>query len=193
MTDPAYRALRESAIVVEPLERSLGVFYGPKAPEVLNGLVSNEIAALAAGCGAYAVALTPKGKIIADLRVLRLQDDVLVDVTAAASDGWWAMVRKYVNPRLSRFEDLSSTMSAVGLFGPAAARLVEAASGERVDSLAIYAHRPLRIASLASRSRSCAFLTPACRGLCRTVRAGNVPPCGTRCWRPEPLRASNRR
>ena len=41
-----YHALRTTALLVDFGDRSRGVFHGAKAAEVLNGLVSNEVAAL---------------------------------------------------------------------------------------------------------------------------------------------------
>lgn len=99
------------------------LFPGPKGAEVLNGLVTNEVTALAAGQGCYAVALTPKGKIIADLTILRRHDDLLVMVPAAAWNGWADMVRKYVNPRLTRYADVTGEWVRVDVIGPGAMEL----------------------------------------------------------------------
>ena len=146
--EQAYTALREGALLVDLSQGSRGVFHGPKAASVLNGLVTNEVASLAPGEGVYAAALTPKGKVLADVRILRRDDDLLVDVSAAAAAGWWAMIRKYVNPRLSRFEDVSSSLGALGLFGPGAAMALGAAAGQGAPELAVHAHAPLLLAGV---------------------------------------------
>lgn len=141
-----YQALRTGALLVDFSHRSRGLFHGPKAAEVLNGLVSNEVAALGSGEGTYAVALTPKGKILADLRLLRRDADVLVDVAAAAGAGWWSMVKKYVNPRLARYEDVSASTGALGVIGPASTALLERLGGLELAALPPYGHRTTTIA-----------------------------------------------
>jgi len=144
----AYDALRHGALLVDLGARSRGVFHGAKAAEVVNGLVTNDVAALAPGRGAYAAALTPKGKVIADLRVLRRDGDVFVDVGEAAAPGWWAMVRKYVNPRLARFEDVSALVGSLGIFGPRARAVVESAAHQALGEVPMYSHHALQIATV---------------------------------------------
>jgi glycine cleavage system aminomethyltransferase T len=113
MTTPA--ALRTGAPVLL-FDRSARLrmqFTGPKAAESLTGLVTNDVLALCGGDGEYACALTPKGRVIADVRILAIAGDdgtvqsLLVDSNAAAGVGFAAMIRKYVNPRLARYADIS--------------------------------------------------------------------------------------
>lgn len=120
--DPSreYAALRESAGAVRRDERARWVMSGPRAAEVLSGLVTNDVEALTPGTGCYAAALTPKGRIIADVRILRRDEDFFVDVASRAAAGWSAMVRKYVNPRMAQYEDVSATTGCVGCYGPRA-------------------------------------------------------------------------
>ncbi|MBL8960462.1 MAG: folate-binding protein YgfZ [Gemmatimonadetes bacterium] len=92
-------------------------FTGPQAATVVNGLVTNDVVALGAGQGCYAVALTPKGKIVADLRIYRTDDAVLTDTTIEAAEGWKALVRKFVNPRLSKYTDQTPTLGFFELYG----------------------------------------------------------------------------
>jgi tRNA-modifying protein YgfZ len=61
-----------------------------------------------------------KGKIIADVRIFARGDDLLLDTPAAAAPGFLAMIRKYVNPRLARYADVSAILRTVGVFGPRA-------------------------------------------------------------------------
>ena len=138
-----YEALRRRAIVVNRNHRHRMRFSGPKAAEVLTGLVTNDVPALAPGQGQYAAALTAKGKVIADLRVLALEDSILTDVSPRAGEGWSAMVRKYVNPRLAKYVDETSSLMCVGVFGVQARYVVEEITGVGHSALAIltpYSH-----------------------------------------------------
>ncbi|MEO7965816.1 MAG: glycine cleavage T C-terminal barrel domain-containing protein [Gemmatimonadaceae bacterium] len=136
-----YAAIRLHAAVADRSVRSRGTFAGPKSADVLTGLVTNDILALTPGYGAYAAALTPKGKIIADVRVFARQSDFFVDVPPRAAAGFWSMVRKFVNPRLSRFDDISSHVSELAVLGPKSVDTLRRALGEEsaaVESLSIF-------------------------------------------------------
>ncbi|HJQ19731.1 MAG TPA: hypothetical protein VJ867_05220 [Gemmatimonadaceae bacterium] len=138
-----YDALHRRAIVVDRSHRHRMRFAGDKAADALNGLLTNDVTALHAGSGAYAAALTPKGKVAADVRVLRLETDILVDAPARARDGWVSIVRKYVNPRLAKYTDASDTMRSIGVFGAQARYVVEEMTGVGHSALALmlpYAH-----------------------------------------------------
>lgn len=115
-------------------------FTGPQATETLNGLLTNDIAKLAPGTGAYAAALTSKGKVIADLRVFALGDgSFTVDTSPAAGAPLLAMLKKFVNPRLAKFADLSAASCTIRVAGPVAAQTVATATGvarETLDALA---------------------------------------------------------
>ncbi len=120
-----YDRLRADAGLADRSDRLRMTFVGPKAAETLTGLVTNDVLALQPGHGAYAAALTPKGKIIADLRIFcRAEGDFLVDVPMAAATGFVAMIGKYVNPRLARYADVSGTLACLGVVGPHARQVV---------------------------------------------------------------------
>ena len=85
ITEHAYKALQGGAVVVDRSDRLRMRFSGAKAAESLSGLVTNDVTALKAGTGQYAAALTPKGKVIADVRIFAREDGLLVDVTGAAA------------------------------------------------------------------------------------------------------------
>jgi folate-binding protein YgfZ len=139
-----YDALRRRAIVVNRNHRARMMFTGAKAGEVLTGLVTNDVAALAVGQGQYAAALTPKGKVAADLRVLKLEGDrFLTDASPRARDAWFGIVRKFVNPRLAKYSDESASLHALGVFGVQARYVVEQITGIGHSALGLlvpYAH-----------------------------------------------------
>ena len=127
----AYHELRTDAVVVHRSARMRMTFSGGKAKEALGGLLTNDVAALTPGQGHRAVALTPKGRVIALVRVMERGADVLVDADAAAGPGFISMIRKYVNPRLAKYVDITASSRCIGIYGPnSAAKLASAlASG----------------------------------------------------------------
>jgi folate-binding protein YgfZ len=138
-----YDAVRQTAIVVDRSARGRMRLIGPKAREVLSGLVTNDIAALQTSQGQYAVALTPKGKIIIDLRVYARDGELWIDGPPLAWSGWLQTARKYINPRLARHEELSTRYASLGVYGVAAAAILARSIGvpsDELESLALYAH-----------------------------------------------------
>jgi folate-binding protein YgfZ len=138
-----YAALRRTAILVDRSHRTRMAFEGDRRIETLTGLVTNDVGALSIGTGQYAAALTPRGKIIADVRVFAREQELLVDVPVRAAAGWIAMVHKYVNPRSTRYIDRTESLTDVGVFGVHARSIVAAISGIGADTLAAlapYAH-----------------------------------------------------
>ena len=134
-----YEALRRRAIVVNRSHRGRMRFTGEKAADVLTGLVTNDVGALGAGQGQYAAALTAKGRIVADMRLLRVDDGFITDVSARARDAWSALVRKYVNPRLAKYSDETATLQVVGVYGTQARYVVEQMTGVGHTALALLA------------------------------------------------------
>jgi len=63
------------------LDRGYVEVSGPQAEEFLERMLSNEVAGLAAGEARQALLLTPKGRIVAPLRVVRTSPDGFVLVT----------------------------------------------------------------------------------------------------------------
>src|SRR6266550_5607381 len=112
-----YSALHNGALFFDRSDRTRMRISGPKAAELITGMVTNDVSALVPGEGQYAAALTPKGKIVADLRILALDDGLLIDTSVSAAPGWKEMVRKYVNPRIAPYHDLTSELSDFGIFG----------------------------------------------------------------------------
>jgi len=138
-----YGALRQRAILVDRTHRTRMTFDGDRRVDTLTGLVTNDIAALTPGSGLYAAALTPRGKIIADVRVFARESDLLVDVPVRAAPGWLAMIRKFVNPRTTRYADQSEALADIGVFGSRARAIAATVAGVNADalgSLAAYSH-----------------------------------------------------
>lgn len=133
-------ALRTGAALVDRGAGLRMIVTGAKAGDTLTGLLTNDVLALVPGTGQYAAALTAKGKIIADVRVFARDDDFLLDTTEAAAPGFSAMIRKFVNPRLARYADVSAILRTIGVFGPAAAATLARALRIDVQALSGLSH-----------------------------------------------------
>jgi len=119
-----YSVLHNGALFFDRSDRMRIRISGAKAAELVAGMVTNDVSALVPGEGQYAAALTPKGKIVADLRIFALEDGFLIDTSAAAGPGWKEMIRKYINPRVAPYHDVSAELSDIGVFGRSARSVV---------------------------------------------------------------------
>jgi folate-binding protein YgfZ len=113
-----------SLLLVDRSGRTRMTFSGEKAKESLNGLVTNDVTKLGEGVAMRAAALTPKGRVIALVRIIDRGAELLVDTDAAAGPGFVAMIRKFVNPRLAKHADVTASTGCLGVYGEGAASVV---------------------------------------------------------------------
>ena len=126
-----YELLRESAGMVERPGRAVIELRGGEAAEFLQGQVTNDVEALAPGEGCYAALLDHKGKLRADMRVLRLAPDrLLVDAEAAARPVLTHNFQTYSLGRDVRSTDLTGERVVLSLIGPEARSLADPAPPE---------------------------------------------------------------
>jgi folate-binding protein YgfZ len=190
-----YASLSEGAMLVDRSVRGRTRFDGPKAAEMLTGLVTNDVLSLAPGHGQYAAALSPKGRIVADVRIFSRADHLLVDVPPRARAGWDALVRKYINPRVAPYIDVGTEMRQLAIAGPAARAIVCGAASlarEALAGLAPYAHidaeiagRPamiVRIPDLEADGYEIFFPADAFGAIWQRLIAGGATPGGLLAW-----------
>jgi folate-binding protein YgfZ len=121
-----YAALTERCGLVDRSERGKLALTGGEAREFLHGQVSNDIEALEPGQGCYAAFLTPKGKMLGDLRVLNFGDALFLDTERVSLQ---ALFNRVLHFKLGRDVELHKRTLERGLLslvGPGA-RAVAAA------------------------------------------------------------------
>lgn len=104
-------------LLIDRSDRARIELSGAHAVATLNGLVTNDVATLKPGQGQYAAALTAKGKIVADMIVLMLDDRLQLHTSPVAAPGLRAMLTKFVNPRFAMLNDASDTTGDLTLVG----------------------------------------------------------------------------
>lgn len=77
---PQYRTIASGAAWLDRSALGRLRFHGPDAASFLHALVTNDVAGLFPGRGVYAAWLTPQGRMITDLRLLRDEDRVVAGV-----------------------------------------------------------------------------------------------------------------
>jgi tRNA-modifying protein YgfZ len=148
-----YGALTERCGLVDRSERGKLALTGTEAREFLHGQVSNDIEALEPGRGCYAAFLTPKGKMLGDLRVLNLGDELFLDTERVSLQSLFNMIRNY---KLGRDVELHKRtverglLSLVGRGARAAAGAADLGSAEHDNAAGEIGGVPVRLVATAA-------------------------------------------
>ena len=121
-TPDAYRAMAETCALVDRSERGKLALTGGEAKEFMQGQVSNDIEGLEPGTGCYAAFLTPKGKMLGDLRVLDTGDELLLDCERVALQELFNMIRRFKLGRDVELHKRTVECGLLSLIGPARPR-----------------------------------------------------------------------
>jgi len=119
-----YRALRTTGGVVRRIDRGVLSITGKDRATWLQGLVTNDILALAEGQSRYAAYLTPQGRMITDMNVLARADRLLLDVPASLAAALRDRLDGLVFAEDTQVSDESSTLQVVEVYGPSTQTLI---------------------------------------------------------------------
>jgi folate-binding protein YgfZ len=142
--DPAgeYASLRADVALVDLGFRTLVHAVGADRASFLQGMLTNDVAALAPGGGCPALLLTIQGRVTADVRVAALADAFLLDVDVRARAAFVAALEALVIADDVTLDDPPVATAVIGIEGPRAAAVLPATAG----TLAPYAHAEARVA-----------------------------------------------
>jgi folate-binding protein YgfZ len=115
-----YELLTREAGLVDRSTRAKVLVTGGEAADFLQGQVTNDLEALAPSSGCYAAILDHKGKLRADLRVLRTGEGFWIDAEEVARRVVLHTLETYSLGRDVRWEDLSERRAILSLVGPRA-------------------------------------------------------------------------
>jgi tRNA-modifying protein YgfZ len=118
VTVTEYELATGSVGLVERSDRGKAELAGGEAADFLQGQVTNDVEALSPGQGCYAALLTHKGKLRADLRVLRLEDGFWLDSEPIATRVMLHMLGTYSLGRDMSWRDVTEERAILSLIGP---------------------------------------------------------------------------
>ncbi|HEY8638103.1 MAG TPA: glycine cleavage T C-terminal barrel domain-containing protein [Solirubrobacteraceae bacterium] len=119
-------ALRQDCALLDRSERGKLALTGAEAKAFLNGQVTNDVEALQPGQGQYAALLTHKGKMLADLRVLDLGDELWLDCERVALQPLFDALRRFLVGFDAELHKRTLEQSLLSLVGPRAREIVGA-------------------------------------------------------------------
>ncbi|MGH7833302.1 MAG: aminomethyltransferase family protein [Candidatus Binatia bacterium] len=121
-----YQAVRSRAGLLDLCRRSPVRFTGADRVEYLNGMVSNDVKTLNPGTGTYAAIVNVQGKILADVRLFRAEESLLLDLPEFLKDIILDHLNRHLVADEVEIEDLTERYGMISIQGPVAAALLRA-------------------------------------------------------------------
>jgi folate-binding protein YgfZ len=146
----SYRAARDHAALIDRSDRGRILMTGRDRGSYLQGLLTNDIAALEEGEGCYAAYLTPQGRMIADLLVYELGDAMLLSMVGLVKGLLLTRFEELVFAEDVKVSDWTDTFCELTIVGPEAAGIVAAIAGldrQTLERMAGHACRRVEVAS----------------------------------------------
>jgi len=138
-----YTAVRDAgAGLIDLSSRGQLVVSGSEAVQFLNGLITNDMKTLEAGQWMPAVFPNVSGRLVASVRVIRLEDGLiggkpdpifLIDTETATHDVVLKTVKRFTLAGDFRVTDLSGELALLSLQGKDAARMIRELFGAVAD------------------------------------------------------------
>jgi len=124
--------VRQGVALFDMSSRGVIEVAGEDRERWLDGMLSNHVAALGEGSersGCYALLLTPKGRIVADFRVLWRESSYWLETRRDAVAGVIERLERYIIADDVRLMDRSADFDRLGVEGPGAGALLARAAG----------------------------------------------------------------
>jgi folate-binding protein YgfZ len=140
-----YRIITEACGLFDRSERGKLALSGPEAATFLQGQVTNDVEALTPGTGCYAAFLTPKGKMLGDLRILAREDELFLDTERVALQALFNLIRRGLIGYQAELHKRTLERGLLSLIGPEA--LAVAGVAGLADALE-HTHTRVRLADI---------------------------------------------
>ena len=124
-SEQQYRQIVEGAAIGELVPTVQLAVAGADRASFLQGLLTNDIQALAEGSGCYAAWLTPQGRMLTDMHVLESDGMILLDVPAAQAEATAARLEQFLFSEDVKIGSLAGALATVWVHGPGAAAALE--------------------------------------------------------------------
>jgi len=147
---PPEHVVREGCGLVDRSERGKLAFTGAQARSFLQGQVTNDVEALTPGTGCYAALLSPKGKMLGDLRILDIGEEVWLDTERSALQELFNVLHRARLGYDAELHKRTLQQGLVSLVGPGA-RPVAGPDAERLPD-AEHANAALEVDGIPARA-----------------------------------------
>lgn len=122
-----YTAVREAVAVIERSDLAHFRVHGRDPVRMINGLITNDVTQIEPKRAVYAAMLTPKGRVITDMRVITVNGEngreLLLEVPVVAAESVREHFSKYIPPLFARWS-MDDEWRVEGLYGPRSPEVV---------------------------------------------------------------------
>ena len=122
--DSEYHALKHSAALIDLCHWGALRLTGRDRVRLLNALVTNDVESLEPGQGCHSALTTIKGKLVAELFVLRREEELFVLVSQGDTAVVAATIEKHIIADDVKLEDVSGDYGVFAVEGPIARGIV---------------------------------------------------------------------
>ncbi|MBJ6759862.1 aminomethyltransferase family protein [Myxococcaceae bacterium JPH2] len=140
-----YRAARDAVGLHDASYREILRITGEDRASFLHGMVTQEVKGLPVGSAAYAALITVKGSMVADARILKREDDLVLDTEPGLGAKVREFLEKYLISEDAELHDATGELGWLRLLGPRTPAVLTAALGAPFEPLA---HQTTRTATL---------------------------------------------
>ena len=150
--DPAAeaRALRDGTALLDRSMVGKVVVTGRDRAAFLQGMLSNDVKALAAGQGTAAAFLDAHGKVQALVRLYALEDRLWLELPPGLTDKFLQAIDRYLISEKAYFQAADAAFAVLAVQGPGAPALLARLAGAPLE-LARHGHREVTIAGVPVR------------------------------------------
>ena len=124
-----YTTITRRCGLLDRSERGKLALGGADAKTFLQGQVTNDVESLKPGSGCYAAFLTPKGKMLGDLRILDAGDELLLDTERLALQDLFNMIQRFSIGYDVQLHKRTLQRALLSLIGPEADAVLQASDG----------------------------------------------------------------
>ena len=122
-------AVRNNVGITDVSYRGRHRLTGEDRAKFLHRIISNDVESLTTGQGTYAMLLTHRGKIIADLNITVLEDTISIDTASENTESLFNELDKYIIADDVELSDVTAETGAIAVHGPKSADLVQSVLG----------------------------------------------------------------
>ena len=133
-----YLAIRKGVGLIDLSHHGKLRMSGKEHLKFLQGMVTNDVMKLEEGKGLYATLLTVKGKMVADMKIYREKESVLLELEPGLNEKVRELLLKYKLSYKANIEDLTDSCCLLSIQGPNSKRLLEKSLGEEIPELKEY-------------------------------------------------------
>ena len=149
--DSEYRAARETVALFDTSWRATFRLTGRDRVKYLHAITSNNIKELAENYGTLALLLNPQGRILAELEIYALKEELLALTHVSARERTFTTLKKYVIGSQVQIADDTDRFGSISLEGPQAATVVAQITGLALSGLSEFALADVEIDGVACR------------------------------------------